>query len=80
MDKLILRLYIPKDIYKVNVFSLCKCFLECSDEILAFTNFTSLLLISRMIALMVILFTIKLYARNNPLKKFYFAFHFFVFT
>ena len=30
--------------------------MECKDEILAFTNFTSLVLISRMIALLVILF------------------------
>ena len=30
---------------------LCKCLLECKDEILVFTNFTSLVLISTMIAL-----------------------------
>ena len=47
---------------------LCKCLLECKDEILVFTNFTSLVLISTMIALLVILFIIKLYARNNTFK------------
>ena len=35
---------------------LCKCLLERKDEILVFTNFTSLVLISTMIALLVILF------------------------
>ena len=48
---------------------LCKCLLECKDEILVFTNFTSLVLISTMIALLVILFIIKLYARNNTFKS-----------
>ena len=38
---------------------LCKCLLECKDEILVFTNFTSLVLISTMIALLVILFIKK---------------------
>ena len=47
---------------------LCKCLLECKDEILVFTNFTSLVLISTMIALLVILFIIKLYAQNNTSK------------
>ena len=48
---------------------LCKCLLECKDKILVFTNFTSLVLISTMIALLVILFIIKLYARNNTFKS-----------
>ena len=47
---------------------LCKCLLECKDEILVFTNFTSLVLISTMIARLVILFIIRLYARNNTFK------------
>ena len=47
---------------------LCKCLLERKDEILVVTNFTSLVLISTMIALLVILFIIKLYARNNTFK------------
>ena len=40
---------------------LCKCLLECKDKILVFTNFTSLVLISTMIALLVILFIIKIF-------------------
>ena len=52
----------------VNKEILCKCLLECKDEILVFTNFTSLILISTMIALLVILFIIKLYTRNNTFK------------
>ena len=48
---------------------LCKCLLECKDEILVFTNFTSLVLISTMIALVVALFIIKLYARNNTFNE-----------
>ena len=35
---------------------LCKCLLECKDKTLVFTNFTSLVLISTMIALLIILF------------------------
>ena len=50
---------------------LCKCLLERKDEILAFTNFTSLVLISTMIALLAILFIIKLYARNNTFKLYH---------
>ena len=42
--------------FYVNKEILCKCLLECKDEILVFTNFTSLVLISTMIALLVILF------------------------
>ena len=49
---------------------LCKCLLECKDEILVFTNFTSLVLISAMIAPVVILFIIKLYAQNNTFKTY----------
>ena len=47
---------------------LCKCLLARKDEILVFTNFTSLVLISTIIALLVILFILKLYARNNTFK------------
>ena len=47
---------------------LCKCLLECEDKILVFNNFTSLVLISTMIALLVIPFIIKLYARNSTFK------------
>ena len=42
--------------------------MERKDEILVFTNFKSLVLISTMIALLVILFMIKLYSRNNTFK------------
>ena len=50
---------------KTNISSLhskrhCQCLLECKDEILVFTNFTYLVLISTMIALLVILFIIKI--------------------
>ena len=54
--------------FYVNKEILCKCLLECKDEILVFTSFTSLVLISTMVALLVILFIIKLYARNNTFK------------
>ena len=37
-----------------------ECLLECKDEVLVFTNITSLVLISTMIALLVILFIIFL--------------------
>ena len=40
---------------------LCKCLLERKDEILVFTNFTSLVLTSTMIALLVILFIMEKY-------------------
>ena len=56
-----------KDVKLVKT-NICKCLLERKDEILVFTNFTSLVLISTMIALLVILFIIKLYARNNTFK------------
>ena len=48
----------------------CKCLLKCEDEILVLSNFTSLALISTMIALLVILLIIKLYTLNNA--TFYF--------
>ena len=54
------------DLYKVFLTK----YLERKDKILVFTNFTSLVLISTMIALLVILFIIKLYARNNTFKFF----------
>ena len=41
------------------------------SKILVFTNFTSLVLISTMIALLVILSIIELYARNNTFKELY---------
>ena len=47
---------------------LVKTNISSLHEILVFTNFTSLVLISAMIALLVILFIIKLYARNNTFK------------
>ena len=48
---------------------LCKCLLECKDEILVFTNFTSLVLISTMIALLVILFIIiNIHYSSNSAK------------
>ena len=53
---------------------LCKCLLERNDEILVFTNFTSLVLISTMIVLLVILFKIKLHAPNNTFKEKFFKF------
>ena len=56
-----------KDVKLVKT-NICKCLLERKDEILVFTNFTSLVLISTMIALLVILFIIKLHARNNTFK------------
>ena len=60
-------IWIKKILY-VNKEILYKCLLECKDEILIFINFTSLVFISTMIALLVILFIIKLYARNNTFK------------
>ena len=41
---------------KTIKYILCKCLSECKDETLVFTNFTSLVLILTMIALLVILF------------------------
>ena len=53
----------------LNVF--CKCFLKCKDETLVFTNFTSLVLISTMIALLVILFIKSILTPfiGNPEKR-----------
>ena len=50
---------------------LCKCLLECRDEILVFyQNLRSIwLLFSVMFSLLVILFIIKLYARMNTFKS-----------
>ena len=56
-------------LFTVNKEILCKCLLERKDKILVFTNFTSLVLISTMIALLVILFIIKLYAQNNKFEE-----------
>ena len=48
---------------------LCKCLLERKDEILVFSNFTSLVLISTMIALLVIIFRIKLDCKSSYYVK-----------
>ena len=47
---------------------ICKCFLECYIKISVFTNLISFAFIFTINMLLIILFKIELYARNNTFK------------